>query len=113
MTPERLAHFQAKLDALAAELEADLAGGMAADESIAPDKAIGRLTRMEALQAQAMGQAGRRRQEQRLQRVRRALERIEAVTYGTCVRCGGEIPEGRLEVMPESGFCVPCAARGR
>lgn len=113
MTPDRLAHFRAKLEALAAELEADLAGTDAADESITPDKAIGRLTRMEALQAQAMGQAGRRRQEQRLERVRRALERVEGGTYGTCVRCGDEIPEGRLEVRPESGTCVRCAARAR
>lgn len=113
MTPDQLAHFKDKLDALARELEADLAGTTAADESITPDKAIGRLTRMEAIQAQAMGQAGRRRQEQRLQRVRRALERVESGSYGTCTRCGDEIPEGRLEFMPESGLCVTCAARSR
>ena len=111
MSPDQFARFKAQLEALARDLEADLAGTNAADESITPDKAIGRLTRMEAIQAQAMGQAGRRRLEQRLQRVRRALERIEAGSYGTCTRCGDEIPTGRLEFMPESGRCVACAAR--
>jgi DnaK suppressor protein len=111
MTPARLAHFKRKLEALERELRTDLEGGTAADESIAPDNAIGRLTRMEAIQAQAMGQAGQRRMEQRLQRVRRALERVAEGSYGSCPRCGGEIPEGRLEIMPESGLCVTCAAR--
>jgi DnaK suppressor protein len=111
MTPDELAYFEEKLRTLDRELEADLSGGTAADDSIPPDNAIGRLTRMEAIQAQAMDQAGRRRQEQRLHRVRRALDRVARGTYGSCSRCRDEIPRGRLEIMPESGLCVSCAAR--
>lgn len=113
MTPEDREYFRSKLQDLAHEIEADLGGGIAADESITPDCAIGRVTRMEAIQAQAMGQEGRRRQEQRLERIRRALARIDRGEYGSCTRCGAEIPRGRLEVMPESGLCVTCAARSR
>lgn len=43
--------------------------------------------------------------------VKRALGRIEDGTYGTCVRCGAEIAEGRLEARPEAALCIECASR--
>jgi DnaK suppressor protein len=113
MSPDQLARFRDMLSALERDLVAELAGDIAANESVVVDNAIGRLTRMEAIQSQAMEQAVRRRQEQRLQRVRRALARIEEGRFGTCTRCGSDIPPGRLEVMPESGLCVGCSGRGR
>ena len=41
--------------------------------------------------------------------VKRALGRIEDGTYGTCVRCGGEIGAARLEARPEAALCIDCA----
>lgn len=113
MNETDLTYFKSKLLVLRASLEEDLSVADSTEGSIEPDNAIGRLTRMEAIQAQAMGDAGRRRQQARLQRVHRALERVEKGTYGDCARCGTEIPRGRLEVMPEAGLCVKCAARAR
>jgi RNA polymerase-binding transcription factor DksA len=49
--------------------------------------------------------------EVRLDRDRRALERIEAGTYGKCVACGRSIPRERLEAVPETPYCVDDAAR--
>ncbi len=40
-----------------------------------------------------------------------ALHRIELGTYGTCVDCGGGVPEGRLEARPEAARCVKCQAK--
>ena len=40
-----------------------------------------------------------------------ALGRIEANTYGRCVGCGGEIPEGRLDARPDAARCVGCQAK--
>ena len=40
-----------------------------------------------------------------------ALRRVEIGTYGTCVVCGGGVPEGRLEAKPEAARCVPCQAK--
>jgi DnaK suppressor protein len=45
---------------------------------------------------------------EREQRLRAALEAIEAGTYGVCVDCGAEIPEGRLRALPDAVRCVPC-----
>jgi DnaK suppressor protein len=45
---------------------------------------------------------------EREERLRAALAAIDAGTYGICVECGGEIPEGRLRALPDSVRCVPC-----
>jgi len=41
--------------------------------------------------------------------IERALDRIDAGTYGICVQCGAEIAEGRLEARPEAALCIHCA----
>jgi DnaK suppressor protein len=40
-----------------------------------------------------------------------ALHRIDLGTYGTCVECGGPVPEGRLEAKPEAARCVTCQGK--
>ncbi len=110
-TPQETAVIRARLEVLVAELEAAAKERASTEGSITPDNAIGRLTRMEALQARAMHEAGQRRQAERLPKVRRAIDRLEQGNYGRCVRCGETIPEGRLELMPETAFSVRCAAR--
>jgi DnaK suppressor protein len=40
-----------------------------------------------------------------------ALRRIDLGTYGTCVDCGGMVPEGRLEAKPEAARCVACQGK--
>lgn len=107
------AYFKAKLEALAEEIAATLARRDAASSSIAPDNAIGRLTRMEAIQAQSISSAGRARLQGRLKQIRRVLAQFDAATYGQCVTCGEAIPRGRLEIMPETRLCVACAQRRR
>ena len=70
---------------------------------------IGRLSRMDALQTQAMAQDAERRRKVELQRIESALERIEAGDYGYCVNCGEEIPPARLEFDPAVASCIDCA----
>lgn len=113
MTADDQAHFKTLLEALDADLRARLAGNAPAQDAIAPDNAIGRLTRMEAIQAQHITAAGRRQMQARLQQIKRALEQLAQGTYGQCVRCGEPIPRGRLDIMPETALCVTCASRPR
>jgi DnaK suppressor protein len=49
-------------------------------------------------------------QEQR-GRVLDALTRLDHGRYGTCVDCGDNVPEGRLEARPEAARCVRCQAK--
>lgn len=46
-----------------------------------------------------------------LGKVNRALEKVQAGTYGTCESCGKAIPVERLDVLPYSTLCVECASR--
>ncbi len=69
---------------------------------------VGRLSRMDALQQQEMAKAGKQRQEQQLILVNRALIRLEENEYGYCLECDEVIAYSRLQIRPESEFCVAC-----
>lgn len=69
----------------------------------------GRLSRMDALQLQAMAKAGQSRATIELRRIEAALRRIESGDYGECRDCGEEISLGRLTANPAAGFCLVCA----
>ena len=71
--------------------------------------AVGRLSRMDALQQQAMAQAEERRRQAERSRIRAALERLDEGEWGFCVTCGEEIAQGRLHNDPSLATCVGCA----
>tara|TARA_Y100001960_G_scaffold324229_1_gene404219 strand:+ start:453 stop:803 length:351 start_codon:yes stop_codon:yes gene_type:complete len=72
-------------------------------------QSIGRLSRMDALQMQAMAVASNKRRQVRLQQIEAALWRIEDGEFGFCVICGYEIEEGRLKNDPATPRCIDCA----
>lgn len=69
---------------------------------------IGRLTRMDALQVEAMSQMNRYQLEIRLRRIEAALQAWEDGRYGICRECGEPVALSRLEALPEAPFCMPC-----
>lgn len=71
-------------------------------------QSVGRLSRMDALQVQAMAQALEARRRERLQRIEAALRRLDGGEYGYCVSCGEPIPVKRLEIDPTTPRCVDC-----
>lgn len=72
-------------------------------------QSVGRLSRMDALQRQAMASETRRRRDQRRSRLLQALGRIEEDEFGYCAECGEEIPAGRLDIDPTFHLCVRCS----
>ncbi len=70
---------------------------------------LGRLSRMDALQGQAMAKELERRREVELQRIDAALKRMDEDEYGYCVSCGEEVAEARLEADPTTPTCINCA----
>ena len=70
---------------------------------------VGRLSRMDALQGQAMAQETERRRKNELLRIEAALARLEDGEYGYCVTCGEEISEKRLTLDPSTPLCIDCA----
>lgn len=109
MTPERLSHFRYGLLTLEKEIQATLEASKEASGVVELDTAIGRLSRMDAMQNQQMALELRRRQEQQLQRIANALKRMDQNRYGLCGRCKQPIAEERLEVSPDVVMCVKCA----
>lgn len=71
--------------------------------------AVGRLSRMDAMQAQQMAQEGERRRHLQLQKIEGALRRIEADEFGYCYVCGNEIDARRLQADPTITRCLKCA----
>ena len=70
---------------------------------------VGRLSRMDAMQQQAMSQAVARLTDQERQRIQSALGRMESGDYGYCVVCDEEIAEGRLRFDSSVLTCIVCA----
>lgn len=71
---------------------------------------VGRLSRMDAMQQQAMAQAEQRRRAAQRARIAAALARLDEGEWGWCVTCGEQIAEGRLRNDPSVATCVGCAA---
>ena len=79
-------------------------------QTVALDQqSVGRLSRMGAMQGQAMALATEERREQERVRVDAALHRIESGDYGICVKCEEEIAFRRLEFDPSTPLCLGCA----
>jgi len=100
---ERLIARRDELMALS-EVSAESRDTVALDQ-----QSVGRLSRMDAMQAQAMAKANERQRRIELSRIEAALRRIEDDEYGYCQKCGEEIAPERLRVDPAASFCVECA----
>ena len=72
-------------------------------------QSVGRLSRMDAMQVQAMAQAQEGRRQAQLRRIDAALQRLADGEYGACIECGDDIPAKRLQIDPTVTRCVDCA----
>jgi DnaK suppressor protein len=71
---------------------------------------VGRLSRMDAMQVQAMALAAERKRHEEARRVEAAIRRIDDGEYGYCASCGDEIAAKRLAVDPTVPTCIRCAS---
>ena len=76
---------------------------------VAPDNAIGRLTRMEAISSRGVSEASLNSARAKLAKLEKALEKVDESDFGVCIRCSNPIPHGRIMALPENVLCVPCA----
>ncbi len=73
------------------------------------DYSVGRVSRMDALQQQAMSQQAARRRTLEKQRLKSALLRLDSGDFGYCLRCEALIAPARLELDPGATLCIACA----
>lgn len=106
-----LDEMHAQLTARTLEIRATLGHMEETSAPVSPDNAIGRLTRIDAVQAASVSQALARDHEVELEQIERALEALDEGVYGTCRGCGEEIAEARLRARPEAFLCLECTSR--
>ena len=77
---------------------------------IAPDCAISRITRMDAINNKSVAEAALRKAEEKLSKLKFVLSKVDEDDFGSCIKCGKAIPIGRILLMPQSRHCVNCAS---
>ncbi|MEJ2163339.1 MAG: TraR/DksA C4-type zinc finger protein [Robiginitalea sp.] len=78
-------------------------------EPIAPDNAIGRVSRMDAINNKAVSEAALRKAREQLAGLQEHLQTLDTPDFGLCRKCQKPIPIERILLAPESRFCVTCA----
>jgi len=109
LTPEQIEELRADLVELQRTLQEAVAAGESASETVALDPtAVGRLSRMDAMQVQEMAKAGLRNHKRRLVQVDNALRLFEDEEYGFCRACDDPVGYPRLKARPETPLCLGC-----
>ena len=75
---------------------------------IAPENAIGRVSRMDAINNKSVNELALKNAEIKLNNLTVALSKIDDPDFGICVRCNNPIPMGRILLMPQTTTCVNC-----
>ena len=102
--------MRVRLIHLREELEAVARTGDESSQTVELDQSrVGRLSRMDAMQAQAMSQASGRRREDTLRNITAALARVDSGDFGFCQSCEEAIDVKRLEFDPTALLCIGCA----
>jgi len=109
-TDEEIHTIKNRLLRLQQELQ-DLKGtGEVAASVVELDQtSVGRLSRMDALQGQAMSKETGRRRQLELQKIAGALRRVDSGDYGYCLSCEEPIARERLALDPGATLCIDCA----
>lgn len=76
---------------------------------ISPDCAIGRVSRMDAINNKSINENALRKAKSKLKSMEIALQNVNDDDFGICVKCNNQIPLGRILLVPHSRFCVNCA----
>ena len=112
MTKDQLQKYRELLFAQLHDLENISEENSGASDIVELDQSRqGRLSRMDALQGQAMSIAAKQRRELVVKSINNALKRIDDDDYGYCSHCGEQIAEGRLHIDPTATLCITCAEK--
>ncbi|MEJ2040020.1 MAG: TraR/DksA C4-type zinc finger protein [Desulfosarcinaceae bacterium] len=92
-------------------LKADIRAYERNAQPVSPDSAIGRLTRLDAMNSRRISTMALTAAKNKLVKMEQALTTIDGTDFGLCRECEEPIPMERLMIMPEADLCVACAER--
>lgn len=108
---DKNSRMRARLMARQQELQALAASSADARKPVELDQtSVGRLSRMDAMQGQAMALETEQRRKNELTKIDSALIRMSEDEYGYCLSCGEEISPKRLDLDPAIPTCIDCAS---
>ena len=108
MSPENQEKLKVIINEEIESLKNNIAALKEATKPIPPDNAIGRLTRMDAINTKSINEANLRNAKIKLTKLERAIHQLDDPDFGYCVVCDESIPLSRIMLMPESTMCVQC-----
>lgn len=106
MRPAELKH---QIEEEIRRTEALIADYKEMSQPVSPDDAIGRISRMDAINNKSVTEAALRQAENKLAALKSVISNIDSPDFGICVSCKQPIPLGRILIRPESQRCVNCA----
>lgn len=112
MTSSEKDQVRQKLQETITRVQAEIIELKELTKPISPDNAIGRISRMDAINNKSVNDAGLRQSKVKLEKLQKNQLRIDDEDFGKCTRCGKEIQIGRILFMPESSWCITCARKG-
>jgi DnaK suppressor protein len=113
LNPEQKEQIRQKILANCAKMEKRIEEYTELTKPISPENAIGRISRMDAINNKSVNEAALRNAKSKLQRLQRCLQELDSESFGLCRQCGLQIEFEKLLVMPESVRCVSCVKGDR
>ncbi|MCA1964780.1 MAG: TraR/DksA C4-type zinc finger protein, partial [Prosthecobacter sp.] len=101
--------FEELLDDLIARLQKEIENSSADTAAVAPDNAIGRVSRMDSILSQEVAKAMVAAKQKRILDLHAARMRLDEGSFGTCAACFEDIEIERLEAAPETLLCQACS----
>lgn len=109
MTREEKAEIVARIEDEIEKTRIEIGELRELTKPIPPENAIGRVSRMDAINNRSVNESRLRKAEEKLRKLKHALTNSQHEKFGTCGRCGHDIQLGRLMLLPESNHCIRCA----
>jgi len=109
MTTEERKLLKKKIIEKIAATEKKVKGMEESSKPISPENAIGRVSRMDAINNKGVSDAALRNAKRQLNSLQLALTKVDSPNFGNCSNCKKTIQPARLMFMPQSTLCVRCA----
>jgi DnaK suppressor protein len=103
------AEIKVKIEQELLTVETDIEALKELTRPIAPENAIGRISRMDAINNKSINDASLRQSEEKKKKLQIALGKVDHPDFGICIRCKQPIPIGRIMLMPHAQKCVKCS----
>jgi DnaK suppressor protein len=110
MTPEEKKTVKTEIEKRICEAEENITTLRSQTAPVPPSVAIGRLTRMDAIQQKSMAESNLKSAEKLIFNLKLALSKLDEPGFGECAICNGSIPVERILAIPETRVCVKCAS---